>query len=64
MTKPIRDGKSAIIGYIESGTGNREILRDKTGRILGRFETDTGNTRDASGKIIGRGSNQLLRLLK
>jgi hypothetical protein len=49
-------------GVLESG--NREVLRDKSGRILGRFETDTGVTRDASGKIIGRGSNQLLKLLK
>ena len=64
MTKPIRDGKSQIIGYSETSSGNREILRDKTGRILGRFETDTNVTRAADGKIIGRGSNQLLRLLK
>ena len=64
MRETIRDGKLKIIGYRESGTGNREVLRDKTGRILGRYETDTGVTRDASGKIIGRGSNQLLRLLK
>ena len=39
-------------------------IRDKSGRILGHFETDTCATREASGKIIGRGSNQLLRLLK
>ena len=64
MREIIRNGKSEIIGYRETGSGNREVLRDKTGRILGRFETDTGVTRDASGKIIGRGSNQLIRLLK
>ena len=64
MTKPIRDGKSQIIGYGETSSGNREVLRDKSGRILGRFESDTGVTRDVSGKIIGRGSNQLLKLLK
>jgi hypothetical protein len=52
------------IRYRETGSGNREVLRDKSGRILGRFESDTGVTRDASGKIIGRGQNQLLRLLK
>ena len=28
------------------------------------IQTDTRITRDASGKITGRGSNQLLRLLK
>jgi hypothetical protein len=64
MTELIRNGKLEIIGYRDSSSDTREILRDKTGRILGRFESDTGVTRDASGKIVGRGSNQLLRLLK
>jgi len=64
MRETIRDGQSKIIGYRETGSGNREILRDKNNRILGRFETDTGITRAADGKITGRGSNQLLRLLK
>ena len=64
MTETIRNGKSEIIGYRETGSGNREVLRDKAGRILGRFESDTGVTRDASGEIIGRGTNQLFKLLK
>lgn len=64
MRETIRNGKLEIIGYSETGSGNREILRDKNGRILGRFETDTGVTRAADGKIIGRGSNQLVKLLK
>ena len=64
MREIIRNGKSEIIGYRETGSGSREVLRDKTGRILGRFETDTGVTREASGKIIGYGQNQLLKLLK
>jgi hypothetical protein len=64
MRETIRNGKPEIIGYREASSGNREILRDKSGRMLGRDETDTGITRDASGKITGRGSNQLLRLLK
>lgn len=64
MREVIRNGKLEIIGYRETGSGNREVLRDKAGRILGRFEADTGVTRDGSGKITGRGSNQLLRLLK
>lgn len=64
MRKTIRNGRLEIVGYRETGSGNREVLRDKTGRILGRFETGTGVTRDASGRITGRGSNQLLRLLK
>lgn len=64
MRELIRNGKSEIIGYRETGSGNREVLRDKTGQILGRFESDTKVTRDVHGTIIGRGSNQLLRLLK
>jgi hypothetical protein len=64
MREIIRNGKLEIIGYRETGSGNREILRDESGRILGRYETDTRITRDTSGKITGRGSNQLLRLLK
>ena len=64
MRETIRNGKSEIIGYRGTGSGNREILRDKNNRIVGRFETDTGITRDASGKITGRSVNQLLRLLK
>jgi hypothetical protein len=43
------------------GCGEVRRLADQ---ILGRFETDTGITRDASGKIIDCGSNQLLRLPK
>jgi len=64
MRDMMRNGKSEIIGYRETGSGNREVLRDKNSRIVGRFGTDTEITRDASGKITSRGSNQLLRLLK
>jgi hypothetical protein len=64
MRETIRNGKLEIIGHRETGSGNREVLRDKSGRMLGRFESDTKVTREASGKIIGRRSNQLLRLLK
>jgi len=64
MKETICNGKSEIIGYRETDSGHREILRSQTGQILGRFETDTKVTRDASRKITGRGSNQLLRLLK
>jgi len=44
-------------------TPSRESLRDKDGRILGRFETDTGVTRDSHGKIAGYGRSQLLKFL-
>jgi hypothetical protein len=64
MNKPIRYGKWKSSDPTTNGAGRREILRGKSGRILGRFENDTGITRDASGQIVGRGENQLLKLLK
>jgi hypothetical protein len=64
MRDTIRNGQSQIVGYRKTQAGNREILRDKNSRNVGRFETDAKITREASGKITGRGSNQLLRLLK
>lgn len=62
MSEAIRDGNGKIIGYKET-SGNRETLRSTDGEILGRYETDNKITRDSSGKIIGRDSNQLERLL-
>ena len=64
MNKPIRDGNSQIIGYYDKWSDTREILRDRTGKRLGIFEADTKITRDATGKIISRGENQLFQLLK
>jgi hypothetical protein len=64
MNTPIRNGKSEIVGYHDKWSDTREILRDKTGKRLGVFESDTKVTRDATGKIIGRGENQLFQLLK
>jgi len=58
MGETIRNGKSEIIGYRQTGSGNREILRDKVGRILGRFETVTKVTREACRKIIGYGQTK------
>jgi hypothetical protein len=64
MNEPIRNQKSEIIGYREKWSDTREILRDKNGKRLGVYETDNKVTRDANGKIVGRGVNQLFRLLK
>jgi len=64
MRETIRNGKLEIIGYRETLSPTREILRDRTGRILGRFECDTSVTRSANGKIVGYGANQLFRFLK
>jgi hypothetical protein len=45
---------------LNGGTSRTDAIK----AILGRFEQDSGITRDASGKIIGRDINRLLRLLK
>jgi len=64
MNEPIRNQKLEIIGYHEDWSDTREILRDKNGKRLGVYEADNKVTRDANGKIVGRGSNQLFRLLQ
>ena len=64
MKEPIRNGKLEIIGYHEQWSPTREFLYDKNGRKIGVFEADTHVTRDKAGKIVGRGANQLFRLLR
>ena len=63
MSEPIRNQELEIIGCRERWSDTREILRDKTGKWLGVYEADNKVTRDANGKIVGRGVNQLFRLL-
>jgi hypothetical protein len=42
MREPIRNGKSEIIGYRETGSGNREVLRDKTAASLNGLKPTQG----------------------
>ena len=56
----LRDKSGKLLGKIET-SGNRQILRDSLGRIRGTF--DGRDTRDAQGRLVGRG-NLLATLLK
>lgn len=58
----IRDFSGKIIATRET-SGNKVILRDFYGKILGTFDPVTNQTRDFYGKIIGTG-DQLMRLVK
>jgi hypothetical protein len=56
--KYIRDGTGKIIGYPDG-----QHIKDRTGRILGKYTASDDYTRDRIGKIIGKG-DQRMRLLK
>lgn len=61
--KYIRDGRNQIVGSQTSGfAGDEVVARDRNGRVLGRSSDMFKNTRDASGKLISRNTNDV-RLL-
>ena len=65
MKEPtIRNGKQEIIAWIDRWSDKRESVTDKNGKRLGTFETDTGVTKDASGKLVGHRASQLLRFIR
>ena len=55
--------RQEIIGWLVRWSDKLEFIADKHGKRLGSYESDTGVTRDAQGKIVGHGGNQSLRLL-
>lgn len=60
----LRDGRGTVIGVLErQGLVDKVLLRDARGTILGSYEARSNTTRDASGKIIGKG-NLLMILIR
>lgn len=59
----VRNKSGKIIGSIMTQTNGRQVFRDRTGKLLGTYEPQSNNTRDYTGKIIGRG-NILAFLIK
>ena len=53
----LRDRRGAIVGRIErqSLTG-RFVARDPHGVLVGSFDPRSNETRDAGGRVIGRGN--------
>ena len=57
----LRDPRGKLLGRIKKVGGKLEI-RDARGRLKGRYDPKTNETRDANGKLIGKG-NLLATLL-
>lgn len=53
----IRDGSGKIIGRQDGSW-----LRDRTGRLVSRFDAWDNRTRDRNGKIVGDGDQRLRQL--
>ncbi len=62
MAEIIKDARGGIIGRIEDEPGGKKRIRDKRGKLLGRFDPKNNKTTNAQGKIIGTG-NLLTSLL-
>jgi hypothetical protein len=59
----LRDTRGRQIGTIKQlGNGKLEA-HDVTGRVKGTFDPKTNETRDSSGRLVGRG-NRLSTLVK
>jgi hypothetical protein len=59
----VRNSRGEIIGSIMTQHNGRQIFRDKKGKLLGTYEPISNNTRDYTGKVVGRG-NILAYLIK
>src|SRR3990172_1245904 len=57
----LRDPKGKLLGRIKK-VGGKLVIRDTRGRLKGRYDPKTNETRDANGKLIGNG-NLLATLL-
>ena len=52
--EPIRDFSGRIIAW-EEHQGNDIIVREFTGRVLGRYDSQFNVTREFNGKVIAKG---------
>ena len=55
VTGPIRDENGRFMGKIESVSDSRLAARDCHGRLVGRYDVNTNQTRDRNGKLVGTG---------
>jgi hypothetical protein len=58
----LKDGDGRVIGRIQQNASGRWELRDAGGRLKGRYDPTTDETRDAAGILVG-GGNLLPTLL-
>ena len=57
----LRDKSGKLLGKIKEVGGKLEI-RDSTGRLKGKYDPKTNETRDDAGRLVGKG-NLLAALL-
>lgn len=57
----LRDTSNKLIGWIEQTAEGRYEVRSQSGQLKGWYDQHTNLTRDAKGKLLGRGN--LLSLL-
>jgi hypothetical protein len=56
MAEDLRDRTGKLIGRIHTHSSGKLELRSAAGKKLGTFDPDTNQTRDHSGKLIGKGN--------
>ena len=54
MKEMIKDASGKTLGYKKT-CGSQTIVEDASGKMLGRFDKNTGKTFDASGKALYNG---------
>jgi hypothetical protein len=59
----LRDRNGKLIGRIREISGGKLEGRDASGRLKGTYDPRTNETRDAAGRLIGKG-NQLSILVR
>ncbi len=59
----LRDIQNNVIGFIESDSTGKQVLRDKNNYLIGTYQPRTNDTRDKNNMIVARG-NMLVTLLK
>lgn len=55
MRQYLRDSYGRLIGWREEGAVGRINGRDDVGRLVGWFDPARNETRDANGRLVGRG---------
>lgn len=43
--------------------GNMRYVKDNTGRLLGIYDSSSGTLKDSAGRLIARGSSEIIGML-
>ncbi len=59
----IKDWTGKILGFVDHESNGNKTLRDFHGRILGKYNKQTDDTRDFYGRLVAKG-DCLMTLLR